>query len=160
MAVTFPTQPTGGWIPIDVLRPLDHDHDYETRLPSGPLCGWRGPASAMLDGPVRSALARGDDVRDACNAWYSGAYLLETVPSVMYILARHGHEPEVAMLKAVNDARDNDTVAAIVGAALGAAHGTGWIPQRWIDGLPGRTQASDDGRVYELIDAAVARFIP
>ncbi|MEQ1691774.1 MAG: ADP-ribosylglycohydrolase family protein [Gemmatimonas sp.] len=144
---------------INVLRPLDHDQEYVTRLPDGPLCGWRGSASALLDGPVRSALTQGLDVRTACNSWYSGAYLLETVPSVMYILARHGHEPEVAIEKAVNETRDNDTVAAIVGAAMGAAHGTTWIPKRWIDGLLGRTQADDDGRVFELIDAAVARFV-
>ena len=83
-------------------------------MPDGPLGGWRGSASALLDGPVRSALTEGLDVRTACNSWYSGAYLLETVPSVMYILARHGHEPEVAIEKAVNETRDNDTVAADV----------------------------------------------
>ncbi|MBL0171904.1 MAG: ADP-ribosylglycohydrolase family protein [Gemmatimonadaceae bacterium] len=85
---------------------------------------------------------------------------METVPSVMYILARHGHEPVVAMEQAVNETRDNDTIASIVGGALGAAHGTAWIPQRWVDGLLGRTQADDDGRVFELIEGAVERFVP
>ena len=33
-------------------------------------------------------------VREACDAWYSGAYLLETLPSVLYILMRHGHDPQ------------------------------------------------------------------
>ncbi len=99
-------------------------------MQNGPLAGWRGAASALLDGPLRAALARGLDVRDAGNAWYSGAYLLETVPSVMYILARHGHEPVVAMEQAVNETRGNDTIASIVGGALGAAQGTAWIPPR------------------------------
>jgi len=148
------------WLDVytDVLRPLDHDQAYDTRVPDGLLSGWRGSASALLDGPVRRALAQGLNVHTACNSWYSGAYLLETVPSVLYILARHGHEPAEAIERAVNDTRDNDTIAAIVGAAMGAAHGTTWIPSRWMDGLLGRTGTDDDGRVFELIDEAVARF--
>ncbi len=145
---------------LRVLRPLDHDQAYTTRVPDGPLAGWRGATSTLLDGPVRAVLAQGFDVRLAGNAWYSGAYLLETVPTVMYILARHGHEPVVAMEEAVNETRDNDTIASIVGGRWGAAHGTAWIPQRWIDGLLGRTQEDDDGRVFELIEAAVDRFVP
>ena len=46
--------------------------------------------------------------------------VMETIPSVLYILARHGNDPEEAIVRAVNDTRDNDTVAAIVGAAVGA----------------------------------------
>ena len=68
---------------------------------------------------------------DACNSWYSGAFLLETVPSVLYILERHGNDPEEAIVRAVNDTRDNDTVAAIVGAAVGALHGAIRLPERW-----------------------------
>ncbi|MBX9857075.1 MAG: ADP-ribosylglycohydrolase family protein, partial [Gemmatimonadaceae bacterium] len=64
-----------------------------------------------------------------------------------------------AMLVAVNDTRDNDTIAAIVGAAMGAAHGTAWIPADWREGLLGRINGDDDGRVFELTEAAVARFV-
>ncbi len=44
-----------------------------------------------------------------------------------------------AIIRAVNDTWDNDTTAAIVGAAVGALHGRSALPQRWIDGLLGRT---------------------
>jgi hypothetical protein len=37
----------------------------------------------------------------------------------LYILARHSGESEVAIIPAVNDTKDNDTIAAIVGAAVG-----------------------------------------
>ena len=94
----------------------------------------------------------------ACNWWASGAYLLETVPSVLYILARHAADPEEAIIRAVNDTKDNDTIAAIVGAAVGALHGIDAIPSRWRDGLIGRTGESDDGRIYELIAMAKERF--
>jgi ADP-ribosylglycohydrolase len=92
------------------------------------------------------------------DTWYSGAYLLETVPCVLTLLARHGHDPEEAIVRAVNDTQDNDTAAAIVGAAVGALHGKQGFPGRWLDSLLGRTTASDDGRIFELIDQAIERF--
>ena len=51
-------------------------------------------------------------------------------------------------VRAVNDTKDkdNDTVAAIVGAAVGAMHGEDVLPHRWRTGLCGRTGAADDGR--------------
>lgn len=96
---------------------------------------------------------------EAGNAAYSGAYLLETVPSVLYILQCHGDDPEEAIVRAVNDTRDCDTVAAIVGAAVGALHGKEALPKRWIDNLTGRTMADDDDRMFELLDDARRIFI-
>lgn len=95
---------------------------------------------------------------EACDTWLSGAYLLETVPSVLYILMRHAHDPEEAMVRAVNDTKDNDTIASIVGAAVGALHGKRGLPARWIAGLTGRTMSSDDGKVFSLIEEARKEF--
>ena len=39
------------------------------------------------------------------------------------ILMRHGEDPEEAIVRAVHDTQDNDSIAAIVGAAVGALHG-------------------------------------
>jgi len=86
---------------------------------------------------VPEAFEQGLSVIEACNRWYSGAYLLETVPSVLYILMKHGHDFEQAVVRAVNDTRDNDTIAAIVGAVAGALHGKKGIPRRWIESLSG-----------------------
>lgn len=76
------------------------------------------------------------------------------MPCAIYVLARHAHDPEEAIIRAVNDTKDNDTTAAIVGAAVGALHGKSRIPQRWIGNLLGRTAAHDDGRAFELIEQA------
>ena len=65
-----------------------------------------------------------------------------------------GSNPEEAIVRAVNDTLDNDTVAAIVGAAVGALHGRASLPRRSMDGLSGRTVATDDGRMFELLEAA------
>jgi ADP-ribosylglycohydrolase len=143
---------------LEVLRLLDAGQEYDSRVKTGALQHWRGSCSRLLDTEVRAAIARGERVRDAGNRWYSGAFLLETVPTVLHIVAQHGHDPHVAMLVAVNDTRDNDTIASIVGGAMGAAHGTGWIPAEWRDGLLGRVDGDDDGRYFTLVDAAVARF--
>lgn len=121
---------------------------------------WAGPLWSFLQTRLPAAHARGLSTRDACDSWYSGAYLLETVPSALYILMRHGHDAEEAIVRAVNDTRDNDTVAAIVGAAVGALHGRSALPARWIDGLLGRTREDDDGHAFELMGRARERWYP
>jgi len=131
----------------------------ETLLtPRRPGLAFRGPIWRLVDTEVRQALGAGLRVVDACERWYSGAFLLETVPSVLYILARHADDPEAAIVRAVNDTRDNDTVGAIVGAVVGALHGRSRLPERWVAGLLGRTGADDNGRVFELITQARVRF--
>lgn len=115
-----------------------------------------GTLSEFVQLTVPDALEQNLSTLDACNKWFSGAYLLETVPSVLMILSKHAHDPEEAIIRAVNDTKDNDTIAAIVGAAIGALHGEEALPHRWIDGLLGRTAQDDDGRVFELLDALEA----
>ena len=63
------------------------------------------------------------------------------------------------IVRAVNDTWDNDTAAAIVGAAVGALHGRRALPERWVAGLLGRTAADDDGEVFRLTEAAVERWV-
>ena len=142
---------------VDVLRPLEVEATYQPRAPG---LEWAGPLSGFIDRYVRPALDEDLDTITACDRWYSGAYLLETVPCVLYILARHGHDPEEAIVRAVNDTRDNDTVGAIVGAAVGALHGRGALPERWIAGLLGRTGVDDDGEIFRLIDEAATLWLP
>ncbi len=113
--------------------------------------GYQGPLWRFVETALEQAEQAGWNTLEACNRWYSGAYLLETVPCVLHILARHAADPEEAIVRAVNDTRDNDTVAAIVGAAVGALHGREALPQRWIDALAGRTGGHDDGKVFGLI---------
>ncbi|MFY7922446.1 MAG: ADP-ribosylglycohydrolase family protein, partial [Gemmatimonas sp.] len=143
----------------EVLRVLDDGQQYDTRVTAGPLQHWRGSLSQLLHTYVRDAVTRGTPVRDAAQQWFSGAFLLETVPTVLHIVAQHGHDPREALLVAVNDTRDNDTIASIVGGAMGAAHGTAWIPAEWRTQLLGRINGDDDGRLFTLIDDAVARFV-
>jgi ADP-ribosylglycohydrolase len=131
------------------------DQPYRPR--GGHFTDWEGPFPDYLEHVLGEARQRGWGTRAACDAWYSGAYLLETVPSVLWILANHADNPEEAIVRAINDTKDNDTVAAIVGAAIGALHGECALPTRWRSGLLGRTQATDDGQVFRLVAAAANR---
>jgi ADP-ribosylglycohydrolase len=136
-------------------RLLEGDSSYTSRNPALP---YQGPIWQFVQRQVRQALQENWSVLQACQRWHSGAYLLESMPCVLYILARHAHEPEEAILRAVNDTWDNDTIAAIVGAAVGALHGRAGLPPRWISSLLGRTRADDDWQIFELIEDAKQTF--
>jgi ADP-ribosylglycohydrolase len=139
-----------------VAQELEGAASYHPR--AQPITDYNGPLWQFIDKVVRDALRKKMTVLEACNWWGSGAYLLETVPSVLYILASHADNPEEAIVRAVNDTRDNDTIASIVGAAVGALHGLKGIPDRWIDGLTGRIRGNDDGEVFKLIFKAKKAF--
>jgi ADP-ribosyl-[dinitrogen reductase] hydrolase len=151
LRATTPPQPDW-WVNTfcEVLRPLEGESHYRAH---GRDVTYEGPLWRFTATRVREAFEAELPVATACDGWYSGAYLLETVPSVLYILGRCAHDPEEAIVRAVNDTWDNDTVAAIVGAVVGVLHGRSRLPQRWIDSLSGRTAEADDGRVFELIAA-------
>jgi ribA/ribD-fused uncharacterized protein len=133
------------------LRQVEGDTKYKSRTPFIP---YEGTLWQFTESNVCKALDEGLSVDEACNRWHSAAYLLETVPSVIYILCKRGDSFEEGVMSAVNNTWDNDTTAAIVGAVLGALHGRKGIPERWIDGLLGRTAEEDDGKVFELISRA------
>lgn len=138
----------------EMVRPFEPDIIY---APRGTACvqapTWR---AAQVD--VRRAIEGGLPTLTALNRWHSGAYLLETVPTVLLLLARYADDPEEAVIRAVNDSKDNDSIGAIVGAAMGALYGVSAWPQRWVDKLTGRLSGADDGAVQALISQAQKRF--
>jgi hypothetical protein len=139
---------------IAIAKDLENDHSYRSLSPY--YKNYQGTLWQFVSDSVYEAYEQGKSVLDACDYWYSGAYLLETVPSALYILMKHGHDPEEAIVRAVNDTRDNDTVAAIVGAAVGALHGKEALPDRWRKNHSGRTRENDDGHIFKLLSCAKA----
>ena len=140
----------------DVAHQLEGDRAL--RLRGGSRRGFHGPLWRFVEEHVWDAYERGLSALEAAAGWYSGAFVLESVSCALYILMRHGDDPEEALVRAVNDTKDSDTVGAIVGAAVGALHGTAALPRRWVDGLTGRTAADDDGRIATLLSQARAAF--
>jgi len=132
-------------------RDLETGESYTPR--GGTFKSYRGPIWRFVQEKVGAAYKENLSVEETCNSWYSAAFLLETVPSVIYILMKHGRDLEEAIVRAVNDTKDNDTIGAIVGAAVGALHGKSATPERWTKNLLGRTSFTDDGKVFELLEA-------
>jgi ADP-ribosyl-[dinitrogen reductase] hydrolase len=146
---------------VEIARPLEGDQtqfQVRERCTHPVYQQHRGPLWRFVEEHVLAAWQQRVPVLEACNGWYSGAYLLETLPTALYILMHHAHEPEEAIVRSVNDSYDNDTVAAIVGAAVGALHGKRALPARWQTDLLGRTMADDDGHIFDLIAAAKVRW--
>ncbi len=137
---------------VKIAKKLEIPKHYKPR--GGAFPDYAGPIWAFAHEKVRDAFNQDLPPIDAFRAWYSGAFLLETVPCALYILMKHGHDPEEAIVRAVNDTKDNDTIAAIVGAAVGALHGKRKLPERWIFNLSGRTSFDDDGRIFQILDDA------
>ena len=79
---------------------------------------FHGSLWQFVDKAVNDALDANMPVAEACAGWGSGGRITQTVPSVLYILAKHAHAPEEAIIRAVNDTSDNDTIGSIVGAAV------------------------------------------
>ncbi|MGE5224224.1 MAG: ADP-ribosylglycohydrolase family protein, partial [Omnitrophica WOR_2 bacterium] len=99
-----------------LAAPLEGNTTYTSRMPG---VSYRGPAAQFVRQEVERALHSNWTTLQAGETWGSGAYLLETLPNALYILTRFGDDPEQAIIRAANDTKDNDTIAAIVGAMVG-----------------------------------------
>jgi|SRR3989344_4073675 len=137
---------------IKVVKDLEIDDGKTPR--GGDFQEYNGPLWKYVEKYVSEAYSQNLSVLEACEMWQSGAFLYETWPSCIYILMKYADDPEEAIVRAVNDTKDNDTIAAIVGAAVGALHGKKGLPKRWINNLTGRTTLDDDGQVFKLLERA------
>jgi ADP-ribosylglycohydrolase len=146
--------PPPEWWAEEFIRTLkDHETGFQYRSRAPGYAEFRGSLWQFLKQHLLQPSRMSGPLLKALD-WYSGAYLLETVPTCLLILMRHAHDPEQAMVRAVNDTKDNDTVAAIVGAFLGALHGKEFLPKPWVNGLVGRTREDDDGAVFRILELA------
>ena len=158
LSMKSPPEPSW-WVDTYCSVTKDLEGDTQYNLPASRYTDYyKRPLWQFTHEVVTDALRRNLTVLEACNEWGSGANLFETVPAVLYILVRHAQNGEEAIIRAVNDTIDNDSIAAIVGAAVGALHGLKGIPRRWIEGLTGRTRSTDNGEVFKLILMAKKSF--
>jgi ADP-ribosylglycohydrolase len=132
------------------------------------FAGFRGSLSQFIDGPLRDAFSRGVSLAHACSlkGFGSRADCVQTVPACLYVLMSHADSFESAIIAAVNDTKDNDTIAAIVGAILGALHGKHAIRRKWIDGIgssvlhiPGHHGVADRDLIISLAGQAQRTFL-
>jgi len=84
------------------------------------------PFAALLDFPARQVLVH--ELGTVC-------YVERALPAVIYLLLKHGDDPETALIENTMAGGDNCYRGAVLGTLLGCAHGTGAWPKRWIRGL-------------------------
>jgi ADP-ribosylglycohydrolase len=130
---------------IEVGKDVEN-REYSPR--GGSFARYSGLPWRYMSSVLKVARRHNMSTRTACDSWYSGAMLLETWPCALYILEKYADDPEEAIIRAVNDTKDSDTVGAIVGAAVGALHGVGGLPYRWIRRLKWR------GRIDAALEKA------
>jgi ADP-ribosylglycohydrolase len=150
-------------VAVQIERPPDGPFQH-----SGPVPllhqGFRGRLCEFVDREVRAAWRRGVPLREAVSTGGFGSRsdCLQSVPSALYVLMAHAGNFEEAVVAAVNDTQDNDTIASIVGAILGALHGRKAVPGRWLEGITSAVVAPPDTDrevIEKLAGQAVARFL-
>lgn len=132
MALTHPgvKMETAGSLIIDILLQvlhgtqlkaaiLDHVQSQRNPLLGYPLLKWLKEPDVSVIGPRLS----------------SACYVEDSVPAVIYLALKYHADPEKALIANTNLGGDNAARGSILGALLGAAHGTKRFPRRWVNEL-------------------------
>ncbi len=141
LALTAPPAPD--WYLSCFLRAsdgLEMGKTYTCR--TGRMDGWTGKLTDFVREAVELARLEKAPAARALEWWGDGAYLMEVVPSLLYILECHGDDPEAAMSLCASG-----WMGALVGAAVGALHG---VQASW------KLEPDQD----ELLERTRRRFFP
>lgn len=127
---------------LEAIAGLEYGPGYECRAPG--FKDWRGHLKDFLPLALGRAREEGWSVSRAIRQWGSGPYLLEVVPTLLYILEQHADDPDRALKAAISDTMERDTLGMLVGAALGALYGEqpGWFLHDEVEDLLDRLKAS------------------
>ncbi|WP_167889914.1 ADP-ribosylglycohydrolase family protein [Thermococcus sp. 18S1] len=114
---------------VDVSREIEGDSTtYRPRFGKFKH-RYSGPAWEFIEKVLEMALQEKWTLFELNKVVGSGAYLLETIPTVLYTMMVYGDNPINAISFAVLNTKDSDTVGAIVGYLVGALHGIKAFPK-------------------------------
>jgi ADP-ribosylglycohydrolase len=82
-------------------------------------------------GRLDAALARPDDGGDPCRHTGEGWIAEEALATALLCALRHADDPVGALARGATTAGDSDSIAALAGAFVGAAHGMSAWPADW-----------------------------
>ncbi|MFG1655552.1 ADP-ribosylglycohydrolase family protein [Micromonospora chersina] len=82
-------------------------------------------------GRLDAALARPDDGGDPCRLTGEGWIAEEALATALLCALRHADDPIGALARGATTAGDSDSIAALAGAFVGAAHGMRAWPDAW-----------------------------
>ncbi len=106
---------------LEAVEGLETDEAYQAQARR--FDGWSGKLSDFVRMALPDARQRGLTAAQAMREWGSGPYLLELVPSMLYVLERHAANPAEALRQATRGPLDPSSLGALVGASMGALHG-------------------------------------
>ena len=98
---------------------------------AGPERGRAVVTNAVLGSALDRAMelaARGAETAEAAEALGTSGYVVHAVPFALFTYLRFGDRPLEALQEAIRAGGDTDTIAAILGAWLGARHGEAGLP--------------------------------
>jgi ADP-ribosylglycohydrolase len=113
-----------------VIRGLEATGAYRTRNTEEP-----GTLEQRFRHDLPRWLEQNLDPIEINNHYWSGAYVLESLPQAFYCFLRSPEDFRETLLQAVNSSRDADTVAAIACNLSGTLNGARAIPQPYLDDL-------------------------
>jgi ADP-ribosylglycohydrolase len=109
--------------------------------------GW-DECRAALD-RLEAALTERDDEGDVCRITGAGWIAEEALATALLCAVRHADEPVTAVARAATTSGDSDSIAALTGAFMGAAHGmTAWPPS-WSSKVEYAGQLATLGRQWD-----------
>ncbi|MGC4896371.1 ADP-ribosylglycohydrolase family protein [Micromonospora sp. DT31] len=101
---------------------------------------------------LAAALARPDDGGDPCRLTGEGWVAEEALATALLCALRHPDDPVAALARGATTAGDSDSIAALAGAFVGAAHGMAAWPPGWA----GRIEYADQlGALADAFDSGV-----
>ncbi|MFC7547521.1 ADP-ribosylglycohydrolase family protein [Plantactinospora sp. GCM10030261] len=96
-----------------------------------------------------AALAEPDDRGDPCRATGEGWIAEEALATALLCTLRHADDPVAALARAATTSGDSDSIAALAGAFLGAAHGMAGWPAGWADQIEYADQLAALGAAWD-----------
>ncbi|MDG4808240.1 ADP-ribosylglycohydrolase family protein [Micromonospora sp. WMMD1120] len=98
---------------------------------------------------LTKALAQPDDGGDPCRSTGEGWVAEEALATALLCAVRHADDPVAALARAATTAGDSDSIAALAGAFLGAAHGMAAWPDGWADRIEYADQLAALGAAWD-----------
>lgn len=117
--------------------------DFDTAafvVPGGPQEITHFDRSVYLEADVKRLVSLG-----------TGKFIIQSLTASLFSFLSHPHDPESAILLAINAGGDADTIGAMTGALSGALNGAQAIPVRWLNELEKKDRLIDlSNMLYDL----------
>lgn len=111
------------------------------------LVGWRENVKRLVS--VKNALKYRHSGCDVAEIGGAGWVAEQALATAVYAAVRWSEHPRIALAQAVRSVGDSDSLGAIAGSLLGAAHGDDAFPDHWYDRIEYAQELEYFGRLFD-----------